>query len=127
MARSLLGHLQNQVIQMEEIIPHQDKSPILNHHLNSTRQQQQPLPGKRSPPSRQYSMPTDTFPPRNQLPPRQQQQQQYDPRMVGQRQVSAPQQQRMYNDIPPSRQRPPQDFPLPHKWRRLSNEILISV
>src|SRR5947207_8000420 len=76
-------------------------------------QQQQSLSGKRGPPSRQYSLPTETFPPpRNQLPPRQQQQQ-FDPRIGGQRQVSAPQRQRMYNDISPSHQRSPHDHPSP--------------
>jgi len=76
-------------------------------------------PVRRSPPTRQYSMPNDiNVPPpreqRTQLSPRQHSTPQFDPRMNvgGARQVSAPHpQQRMYNDIPPSHQRPSQDYP----------------
>src|SRR5277367_976251 len=79
-------------------------------------------PVRRSPPARQYSMPNDVNvpPPREQraqLSPRQHSNPLFDPRMnvgSGSRQVSAPHpQQRIYNDIPPSHQRPPQDYPPP--------------
>ena len=72
----------------------------------------QEQPGLRSPPSRQYAVPNDG---RGQPAPRQNP---YgDPRMQGQlRQASAPhpQQLRMYNDIPPSHQRPPQEYSPPN-------------
>src|SRR6202035_4933778 len=71
---------------------------------------------KRSPPARQYSLPTDVnIPPPRNTPPRGQQHydpRQVDPRQPQQRQTSAPHpSQRMYTDIPPSHQRPPEDYP----------------
>jgi hypothetical protein len=74
-------------------------------------------PVRRSPPTRQYSMPNDiNIPPprdqRTQLSPRQHSNPLFDPRMNvgsgGARQASAPHpQQRMYNDLPASQPRAP--------------------
>lgn len=78
---------------------------------------------RRSPPSRAYG-PSDVPGLRTHGPSRPQP---YDPRMTGQRQVSAPHppQQRMYSDVPPPNQRYRQDYPSPggseYRTKSLSN------